>query len=232
VHLLGKITEKRTFCLGVYIRTSVRLLFCYLVSAIKPYAGFSWISLWEFYGNNCRVFVSFMKITTVTYLLTHLRTHSLTHSLTYLPYLLKDVDELLSEIPHVLTDMGEIWYKRSEYISVEHLWISWKSTQGRPFFIFECRNASILELYIFCLIRTKLGRRNAHHNVLSDCEIFMKIGAQKSFLRAEMNLYSYHPLLISYFNEFLSKISEHNAFWSFFNFVRIGTVKAVLFLWQ
>jgi len=62
-----------------------------------------------------------MKITTVTYLLTHLRTHSLTHSLTYLPYLLKDVDELLSEIPHVLTDMGEIWYKRSEYISVEHL---------------------------------------------------------------------------------------------------------------
>jgi len=38
-----------------------------------------------------------------------------------LAYLLTGVDELLSEIPHLLTDMGEIWCKRSGYISVEHL---------------------------------------------------------------------------------------------------------------
>ena len=33
-----------------------------------------------------------------------------------------------------------------------------------------------------------------------------------------MNLYSYHRLLISYFNESLSKISEHNVFFIIFEF--------------
>ena len=62
--------------------------------------------------------------------------------------------------------------------------------------------------------------------------IFMKIGALKSFLRVEMNLYFYHPLLISYFNEFLRKIYEHYVFLSFLNFVKIGTVNAILFFWE
>jgi hypothetical protein len=44
----------------------------------------------------------------------------------------------------------------------------------------------------------------------------MKIGTLKSFLRAEMKLFSSHPLLISYSNEFLRKISEYNVFDNFF----------------
>ena len=46
-----------------------------------------------------------------------------------------------------------------------------------------------------------------------------------------MNLYSYHPLLVSHSNEFQSKMSEHNVFEHFRNFMKIGTVKPILFLW-
>ena len=47
--------------------------------------------------------------------------------------LLKGVREFTSVLSTSISNLGEVSYKVSEHNAVEHLWVLWKSAQGRPY---------------------------------------------------------------------------------------------------
>jgi hypothetical protein len=72
-------------------------------------------------------------------------------------------------------------------------------------------------ILFFCPIRMKLVRRNAYNNVLSDCD-FHENWRPEILLEGWNEYVFLPPLLISYSNEFLRKIVEHNVFFIIFKF--------------